>query len=158
VLPPAQRRYRAELIDIADRYLETLEKNIVDHVPFTNDCLRIENGMQTAGRARAPGLAGLSCRENVNHPMWNCITQIAARRHLVVDEELGLVSGMYMFRHGGTEPTYTLPGGEVVKHSEAALRRQALVISELFRIEHGRIRRIEAVMAGGLDHDAQSGW
>lgn len=158
VLPPAQRRPRAEMIDIANRYFETLEKNLVDHVPFTADCLRVENGMTTAGRAGEPGLAGLGCRENVNHPMWNYITQITPRRHLVVDEERGLVSGMYMFRHGGTEPTYTLPGGEVVKHSEAMLRRQAVVISELFRIEDGRIRRIEAVMAGGLDHDAPSGW
>lgn len=158
VLPPAHRRPRAEMVDIANRYFETLEKNIVDHVPFTNDCLRIENGVQTAGRAGAPGLAALGCRENVNHPMWNYITQISPRRHLVVDEERGLVSGMYMFRHGGTEPTYTLPGGEVVKHSEAMLRRQAVVISEVFRIEDGRIRRIEAVMAGGLDHDAPSGW
>jgi len=158
VLPPAQRRPRAEMIDIANRYFETLEKNLVDHVAFTANCLRVENGMTTAGRAGAPGLAGLGCRENVNHPMWNYITQITPRRHLVVDEERGLVSGMYMFRHGGTEPTYTLPGGEVVKHSEAMLRRQAVVISELFRIEDGRIRRIEAVMAGGLDHDAPSGW
>ena len=158
VLPPAQRRPRAEMIDIANRYFETLEKNIVDHVPFTANCLRVENGMTTAGRAGAPGLAGLGCRENVNHPMWNYITQITPRRHLVVDEERGLVSGMYMFRHGGTEPTYTLPSGEVVKHGEAMLRRQAVVISELFRIEDGRIRRIEAVMAGGLDHDAPSGW
>jgi hypothetical protein len=158
VLPSARRRPRAEMVDIANRYFETLEKNIVDHVPFTTDCLRVENGMTTAGRAGAPGLAGLGCRENVNHPMWNYITQISPRRHLVVDEERGLVSGMYMFRHGGTEPTYTLPSGEVVKHSEAMLRRQAVVISELFKIEEGRIRRIEAVMAGGLDHDAQSGW
>ena len=158
VLPPAQRRPRAEMIEIANRYFETLEKNIVDHVPFTANCLRVENGMTTAGRTGAPGLAGLGCRENVNHPMWNYITQITPRRHLVVDEERGLVSGMYMFRHGGTEPTYTLPSGEVVKHGEAMLRRQAVVISELFRIEDGRIRRIEAVMAGGLDHDAPSGW
>lgn len=158
VLPPTARRPRAEMVDIANRYFETLEKNIVDHVPFTPNCLRVENGMVTAGRAGAPGLAGLGCRENVNHPMWNYITQIAPRRHLVVDEERGLVSGMYMFRHGGTEPTYTLPSGEVVKHSEAMLRRQAVVIAELFKIEDGRIRRIEAVMAGGLDHDAPSGW
>jgi hypothetical protein len=158
VLPPAQRRQRAEMVDIANRYFETLEKNIVDHVPFTSDCLRVENGVVTAGRAGAPGLAGLGCRENVNHPMWNYITQIAPRRHLVVDEERGLVSGMYMFRHGGTEPTYTLPNGEVVKHSEPMLRRQAVVISELFKIEDGRIRRIEAVMAGGLPLDASSGW
>jgi hypothetical protein len=158
VLPPAQRRPRAEMIDIANRYFDALEKNIVDHVPFTANCLRVENGMTTAGRAGAPGLAGLGCRENVNHPMWNYITQISPKRHLVVDGERGLVSGMYMFRHGGTEPTYTLPSGEVVKHSEAMLRRQAVVISELFKIEDGRIRRIEAVMAGGLDHDASSGW
>ena len=158
VLPPAQRRPRAEMVDIANRYFETLEKNIVDHVPFTTNCVRVENGMTTAGRAGAPGLAGLGCRENVNHPMWNYITRITPRRHLVVDEERGLVSGIYMFRHGGTEPTYTLPSGEVVKHSEAMLRRQAVVISELFKIEDGRIRRIEAVMAGGLDHDASSGW
>jgi hypothetical protein len=158
VLPPAQRRPRAEMVDIANRYFETLEKNIVDHVPFTTNCLRIENGVQTAGRAAAPGLAGLGCRENVNHPMWNYITQIAPRRHLVVDEERGLVSGMYMFRHCGTEPTYTLPSGEVVKHGEAMLRKQAVVISELFKIEDGRIRRIEAVMAGGLPLDAASGW
>jgi len=157
-LPPAQRRPRAEMVDIANRYFETLEKNIVDHVPFTSNCLRIENGVQTAGRAGAPGLAGLGCRENVNHPMWNYITQITPRRHLVVDEERGLVSGMYMFRHGGTEPTYTLPSGEVVKHGEAMLRKQAVVISELFKIEDGRIRRIEAVMAGGLPLDAASGW
>jgi hypothetical protein len=158
VLPPAQRRPRAEMVDIANRYFETLEKNIVDHVPFTSNCLRIENGVQTAGRAGAPGLAGLGCRENVNHPMWNYITQITPRRHLVVDEERGLVSGMYMFRHGGTEPTYTLPSGEVVKHGEAMLRKQAVVIAELFKIEDGRIRRIEAVMAGGLPLDAASGW
>ena len=157
-LPPAQRRPRAEMVDIANRYFETLEKNIVDHVPFTSNCLRIENGVQTAGRAGAPGLAGLGCRENVNHPMWNYITQITPRRHLVVDKERGLVSGMYMFRHGGTEPTYTLPSGEVVKHGEAMLRKQAVVISELFKIEDGRIRRIEAVMAGGLPLDAASGW
>jgi len=158
VLPPAQRRPRAEMVDIANRYFETLEKNIVDHVPFTANCLRVENGMTTAGRAGAPGLAGLGCRENVNHPMWNYITQISPRRHLVVDEERGLVSGMYMFRHGGTEPTYTLPSGEVVKHGEAMLRKQAVVISELFKIEDGRIRRIEAVMAGGIPLDATSGW
>ena len=37
------------------------------------------------------------------------------------------------------------------------MRRQAVVISELFKIEDGRIRRIEAVMAGGLAHDGPGG-
>jgi putative sterol carrier protein len=33
-----------------------------------------------------------------------------------------------------------------------------VVISELFKIEDGKIRRIEAVMTGNLDLDAASGW
>lgn len=158
VVPPEQRRSREELIDIADRYFETLEKQIADHVPFTDDCLRIENGVQTAGRTGGQGLAALGCRENVNHPLWNYITAITPRRYLVVDEERGLVSGMFMFRHGGTYESYTLPSGEVVPHSEAARRQQSVVIAELFRIEDGRIRRIEALMAGGLALDVASGW
>jgi hypothetical protein len=158
VLPPEKRRSRAEMISIADRYFETLEKQLVDYVPFTGDCLRIENGIQTANRPGAQGLAALGCRENVNHPVWTYITAIDPRRYLVVDEERGLVSGMFMFRHGGTYDSYTLPSGEVVPLSEAQRRKQAVVIAELFKIEDGRVRRIEAVMAGGLDLQAGSGW
>jgi hypothetical protein len=158
VLPPEQRRSREELIDIADRYFETLEKQIIDHVPFTEDCLRIENGVQTAGRTDGEGLAALGCRENVNHPLWVYITGITPRRYVAVDEERGLVSGMFMFRHAGTHESYTLPGGEVVPLSEAAKRRQSVIIAELFRIEDGRIKRIEAVMNGGHDLEATSGW
>ncbi len=158
VLPQERRRSRDELIDMADRYFETLEKQRIDHVPFTDDCLRIENGVQTAGRADGQGIAALSCRENVNHPIWTYITAIQPRRYLVVDEERGLVSGMFMFRHGGTYDSYTLPSGEIVPLSEAAMRKQSVVIAELFKIDDGRISRIEAVMAGGLDLEAGSGW
>lgn len=42
-------------------------------------------------------------------------------------------------------------GGRMVK-------RRLVWARSLFKIEDGRIRRIEAVMAGGLDHDASSGW
>ncbi len=80
------------------------------------------------------------------------------RRYLAVDVERGLVSGMFMFRHAGTEKTYVNDKGETVPFGEAMLRKQAVVISELFKIEDGRIRRIEAVMTGGLDLDAPSGW
>lgn len=158
VLAPERRRSREELIDIADRYFETLEKQLIDHVPFTDDCLRIENGTQTAGRTGGQGIAALSCRENVNHPLWTYITAVQPRRYLVVDEERGVVSGMFMFRHGGTYDSYTLPSGEVVPLSEAARRRQSVVIAEVFKIDDGRISRIEAVMAGGLDLEAESGW
>lgn len=63
-----------------------------------------------------------------------------------------------MFRHDGSHESYTMPSGEVVPLSEAARRQQAVVIAELFKVEDGRISRIEAVMAGGLPLDAGSGW
>jgi hypothetical protein len=158
VLPPEQRRSREEMIEITDRYFETLEEQYIDYIPFTEDCLRVENGVITAGNPQSTGIGRMNCRENLNQPIWAYITEVNPRRYLTVDVERGLVSGMFMFRHGGTETSYVNAQGETVPFSEAMLRKQSVVISELFKIEDGRIRRIEAVMTGGLPLDADDGW
>lgn len=158
VLPPEQRRTREQMIAIADRYFETLQEGHKDYLPFTDDCLRVENGVKTAGNTGGRGIGAMGCRENLNQPVWAYITAIQPRRYVTVDVERGLVSGMFMFRHGGTETHYVNERGEKVAFSEAMLRKQAVVIAELFRIEDGRIRRIEAVMSGNLDLGASSGW
>jgi hypothetical protein len=158
VLPPAKRRSRDELIAITDRYFATLEDGHKNYIPFTDDCLRVENGVITAGNPKGQGIGALGCRENLNQPIWSYITHVQPRRYLAVDVERGLVSGMFMFRHTGTEKTYVNDKGQTVPFGEAMLRKQAVVISELFKIEDGKIRRIEAVMTGGLELDAPSGW
>lgn len=158
VLPPAQRRSREQMIAITDRYFETLQEGHKDYAPFTSDCLRVENGTITAGNPKSQGIGAMGCRENLNQGIWSYITQVRPRRYLAVDVERGLVSGMFMFRHAGTEKTYVNDRGETVPFAEAMLRKQAVVISEVFKIEDGNIRRIEAVMTGGLALDAQSGW
>jgi hypothetical protein len=158
VLPPERRRTREEMIAITDRYFETLEEQHIDYIPFTDDCLRVENGIVTAGNPEATGIGAMGCRENLNQPIWAYITEVEPRRYLAVDEERGLVSGMFMFRHAGTETSYVNAEGETVPFSEAMLRKQAVVIAELFKIEDGKISRIEAVMTGGLELDAESGW
>jgi hypothetical protein len=158
VLPPAKRRSRAEMIAITDRYFATLEDGHKDYIPFTDDCLRVENGTITAGNPRGQGIGAMGCKENMNQSIWAYITHVKPRRYLAVDVERGLVSGMFMFRHAGTESSYVNDKGEKVPFSAAMLRKQAVVISELFKVEDGRIRRIEAVMTGNLDLDAPSGW
>jgi len=158
VLPAAQRRSRAEMIAITDRYFATLQDGHKDYIPFTPDCLRVENGVMTAGNRQAQGIGALGCRENLNQPIWAYITQVKPRRYLAVDVERGLVSGMFMFRHAGTQASYINDKGETVPFSAAMLKKQAVVIAELFRIEDGKIRRIEAVMTGNLDLDTPSGW
>lgn len=158
IVPPERRRSRAEMIEITDRYFETLEEGHKDFIPFTDDCLRVENGVITAGDPEATGIGAMACRENLNQPIWAYITHVNPRRYLAVDEERGLVSGMFMFRHTGTETSYVNDAGETVPFSEAMLRVQSVVISELFKIDDGKIARIEAVMTGGLPIDAASGW
>jgi hypothetical protein len=158
VLPPGKRRSREEMIAITDRYFATLEDGHKDHIPFTDDCLRVENGVITAGNSRGQGIGAMGCRENLNQPIWAYITHVKPRRYLAVDVERGLVSGMFMFRHAGTESSYVDAAGKTVPFSAAMLKKQAVVIAELFKIEDGKIRRIEAVMTGNLDLDAPSGW
>ncbi|HTY93699.1 MAG TPA: hypothetical protein VMC02_07415, partial [Steroidobacteraceae bacterium] len=149
VLPPAKRRTRRQLIAIVQRYFDTLEKQYKDHIPFTDDCLRVENGVVTAGNPQAQGIGALGCRENLNQNIWSYISSVSPRRYTTVDVERGLVSGMFMFHHGGTKTTYVNDKGETVPFGEAMLKKQSVIISELFKVEDGRIRRIEAVMTGG---------
>jgi hypothetical protein len=158
VLPPARRRTREEMIAITDRYFATLEDGHKNYIPFTDDCLRVENGTITAGNPQGQGIGAMGCKDNLNQNIWSYITHVKPRRYLAVDVERGLVSGMFMFRHAGTEPTYVNEKGQTVPFGAAMLKKQAVVISELFKIEDGKIRRIEAVMTGNLDLDAASGW
>jgi uncharacterized membrane protein YidH (DUF202 family) len=158
VLPPAKRRTREEMIAITDRYFATLEDGHKDYIPFTDDCLRVENGVITAGNSRGQGIGAMGCKDNLNQPIWAYITHVQPRRYLAVDVERGLVSGMFMFRHAGTESSYIDSTGKTVPFSAAMLKKQAVVIAELFKIEDGKIRRIEAVMTGNLELDAPSGW
>ena len=158
VLPPGRRRTREEMIAITDRYFATLEDGHKNYIPFTDDCLRVENGTITAGNTKGQGIGAMGCKDNLNQNIWSYITHVKPRRYLAVDVERGLVSGMFMFRHGGEQDSYVNDAGETVPFSEAMLKKQAVVISELFKIEDGRIRRIEAVMTGNLPLDAPSGW
>jgi hypothetical protein len=158
VLPPAKRRTRAQMVAIVERYFDTLEKQYKDHIPFTDDCLRVENGVITAGNPKAQGIGAMSCRENLNQNIWSYISAVSPRRYTTVDVERGLVSGMFMFHHGGTKTTYVNDKGEAVPFGEAMLKKQAVIISELFKVEDGRIRRIEAVMTGNLPLEAGPGW
>lgn len=158
VVPAAKRRTRDEMIAITDRYFATLEDGHKNYIPFTDDCLRVENGTITAGNSRGQGIGAMGCKDNLNQNIWSYITHVKPRRYLAVDVERGLVSGMFMFRHGGEEKTYVNDKGQTVPFAEAMLKKQAVVISELFKIEDGRIRRIEAVMTGNLDLDTPSGW
>jgi hypothetical protein len=163
VLEPAQRRPRAEMVEIANKYLEAIEKNLADYAPFDEKCNRIENGTQTTNNTSlhfggdGPDVGKLGCRENINSMMWRYITRISPRRFLVVDEERGIVIGVFMFQQDGSIPATNVPGFGEYKYSAQTLKPFTTVIPEMFKIRDGKILQIEATMAS-IPYGSKSRW
>src|SRR5690606_29307114 len=63
-VPESERMTRAELVEVANAYFEAVERNTgKDYYPFTDDCLRYENGIVTAGPEGSGARAG--CRQQL---------------------------------------------------------------------------------------------
>jgi len=87
------------------------------YYPFTDDCERFENGIQTTQT---------NCKEQFESgQLFNVVSRIRDRRFVAVDRERGIVFAFGFFDHVQINWTWQ--------------------IAELFKIEKGMIRRIEAV-------------
>jgi hypothetical protein len=150
VLPLERRTSRTEMIRIANLYFDAIASNVGDKVPFTDDCNRLENGQLMTNNAEtkpipAPqfNIRNMRCSDNMKSRMWAYVTDIQPRRYSVIDEERGLISVNTAFHHNGIPQPIDVPGvGPVVRGTN---RPFTVLVSELFKIEDGRIRQIEAV-------------
>lgn len=147
MLAPAQRRPRERMISIANGYWDTLQLN--DGTLFTqfdDQCDRIENGLQTT---RNPALlkisrvAELGCADQFKLGHYRFDDRLRARRFPLVDEERGLVLSAAFLDHTGRLGTYKYTDGRVVESSMKT--PSSLCALELFKIQDGKIRQIEAV-------------
>ena len=140
-VPEGERHSRAELVAVADAYFEAVERNTgADYYPFTDDCLRYENGVMTAGPGGAIGMRGMpvrGCREQLETSLIGAVTSIRDRRHVAVDRERGIVFSFAFFDHRPINWSWQL--------------------GELFKIERGQISRIEAIFIRG-PYGMCSGW
>jgi hypothetical protein len=146
VLPEAQRRPRERLISIADGYFDTLQLN--DGTLFTEfhpDCNRVENGTKTTNNPAVAftSVGALGCEEQFKLGNYRYDSALRARRFPLVDEERGLVLASGFIDHSGALEKYTLTDGREIN---APIRYpHSFYLLELFRIEDGMIRQIEAV-------------
>ena len=117
VIPENERMPREELVKVADYYFEGLQRNDTKgYYPFTDDCVRYENGM----------LSTTECKKQFESgALLNIVSRIRDRRFVAVDRERGIAFAFGFFDHHSINWTWQL--------------------AELFRIEKGEIRRIEAV-------------
>ncbi len=158
-VPPAQRRSRQNMIAIANSYFSAIEKGHGSFVPFDENCNRIESGVQTTNNkqlATSPdSVLGLGCADQIKTRNFQPDTRIRDRRFAVIDEERGLVFVLGFFDHDATLRSYTLSDGRTVKQTRTG--PWTWEIAEMFKIQDGKIMRVEAVVNTGI-YGMKSGW
>lgn len=150
-IPESDRLTREELIRIADGYFEGIEKADGSIVMFHPDCQRKENGIKTTNN---PDLLNFSTQAGLYR--LDYIKKVRERRYPIVDIDRGLVWGIVVFDIPGTnvEDEQFLEGS--VQHDLRAKPR-CLLLHEIFKIEDGLIRDIDAFMTNA-PLNATHGW
>lgn len=168
-IPPTERASREELIRVSDLYFTGMAKNDgKGEYPFADDCHRIENG---ANSTNAPTPSGQQRPDpktaNSYSGQWTCLEQfqsgllyfvsrIRDRRYAAVDPERGVVFVFTFFDHSaGDTRNFETPDGRKV--SAGPQQPWTWQIVELFRLEKGKIRQIQAIMERS-PYGMNSGW
>jgi hypothetical protein len=169
VIPPAERMSREDLIKTANMYFSGMEKNDGKGVyPFTDDCNRIENGNLSTNVPVREGetrpdpktsnsySSAWSCKEQFESGLIHFVWRIRDRRFVAVDRERGLVYSFVFFDHAlGKDRVYQTPAGRTVTGGPPD--PWTWQIAELFKIEKGKIRQIEAILLRA-PYGMNSGW
>ena len=138
---------REAIVAAAHGYLDAIVESDASLVRVRDDCLRIENGVQTvrndggedlpAGR-RDDAYWRLGVAEQVRTGIFADIEAAADRRVLAVDPERGLVALAFRFDHpgpteaNGFESRYAEPNG--------------MVIMEIWKVDAGEIVHVESIL------------
>jgi hypothetical protein len=138
VEPVESRSTRAELAAIARSYFDGITHASAANVRFHPDCNRVENGVQTTNNANgAP-----SCAEGM--PRFGYMQRYRELRMPVIDTRRGLVWAITAFDLPVMRATKTIRGKPYEINPERQHLPRTLFLYELFKVERGRIRAIEA--------------
>ncbi|HTV79817.1 MAG TPA: nuclear transport factor 2 family protein [Steroidobacteraceae bacterium] len=168
-VPAGERASRASMIATADKYFTGMQQNDgKGDYPFADDCNRIENGGQStnvptpAGQTRPDPKtatnysAQWSCMEQFKSGLLHFVSRIRDRRYVAVDEERGIVFAFGFFDHeGGDTRHFTTPDGRQVV--AGPVQPWTWEIAELFKVQGGKIHRIQAVLQRS-PYGMNSGW
>ena len=135
---------RAELVDIANGYFETIERNDgTIRTRFHPQCNRVENGVQTTNNADFPlPIARLGCEEQFALGWYRYDDDLRARRFPLVDTEQGIVLAYGFIDHSGRLGDYTLTDGTPAR--SPVRRPHSYYLAEAFKIVDGAIAQVEA--------------
>ena len=147
IVPAAERSSRARMIDIANGYFATIQRNDgTMHTTFTDDCNRREDGFQTTNRKDDTWgeITHLGCGQQFKLGWYWFDDRLRARRYLVVDRERGLVMAAGFIDHEGRVGDYKLSDGRKAT-SKIFRHPHSYCLLETFKIRAGKIQQVEAV-------------
>jgi hypothetical protein len=155
---PADRADRARLQAITDSYFEGLEHATDKLTPFDPNCQRIENGAITSGDPAAQGaMQKMTCGAQFATGFSPFITAVRERRYPIMDVQKGLGFALVFFDHAGKIKDVKMNDGTTLHVPPPFDAPFTLQIFELFKIEKGRIVRVEAVI-NSVPYGMASGW
>jgi hypothetical protein len=161
ILEPADRGTREDLVRAASGYLDGVTRDDAGLIPAADDCVRIENGLQTVLNPDADGFPetfvssgglgglGLGVRAQIRTLAFRYIEDIRDRRFVAADTERGLVLVCCFFDHPGKVRGAGFDSPIAAPNS--------MLIWELFKVAGGLIRRIEAIGAA-FPYGMRAGW
>jgi len=149
-VPQAERLPRRELTRISNLYFEAIEQNNGDLVPVTEECARVENGMQTTRNPDAQTEVGrMGVAEQMNSGGVRHIAGCVQRRLWAVDEEHQTALWFFFFDHPGD--LGSIPGRVPFGYPNY------MPAVEAFKIRSGVITHIEALI-DIYPYGISSGW
>ena len=146
-VPEAERSPRARMIAVANGYFDTLQLNDGTlHTEFTDDCDRVENGLQTTNNPNIEGypIAAMGCADQFRLGQYIYDDRLRDRRFPLVDEEKGLVLAGGFIDHTGKVVDVTWTDG-VTKTKSVFHFPHSFALLELFKVVDGKIAGVEAV-------------
>ena len=158
-VPEAERRPRERLVSIADGYFDTLQLNDGTlFTEFTDDCDRIENGLQTTNNPAMPDypVAAMGCADQFRQGQYIYDDRLRDRRFPLVDEEKGIVLAGGFIDHCGKQVDVTWTDG-VTKTKSVFHFPHSFALMEMFKITGGRIAAVEAVFVT-VPYNMPSAW
>ncbi len=167
---------REDIVRVANMYFSGLENNDGkgDYSFFADDCYRLESGMQTTSgphpppprpapppgaaappRRAGPDMMSLGCAAGFKTGYFKIVTRIRDRRFPIVDEAKGVAFAFAFFDHNAQVHDYTLSDGTQMHGGLQA--PFTWEIAEAFRIDHGKIHVVEAVL-NNAPYGMKGGW
>jgi hypothetical protein len=157
-----QRMSREQLLRIGRSYYDALDDNDGSLAPFSEDCVRRENGIQTT-RNPPPAELGLgtfgamSCAAQLDTQVMSYIDSIDHRRVEVADPETGLVFGLSHFRHSMAQKTLKIIGVPGIETWDMGFDAFDLPAAHIYKITGGQIHEVEAI-GFRAPYNSPTGW